>query len=78
MNYEVEWPWELFSKSGKPWTDFASFGGKALAPECTDLPPKSLEMTNFPHQTRTRDVHVDDCRNLAKQNPLLTSIRPRS
>ena len=29
-NYEVEWPWELLSKFGNPWADFASFGGKAL------------------------------------------------
>jgi hypothetical protein len=24
------WPWELLSKFGNPWTDFAGFRGKAL------------------------------------------------
>jgi hypothetical protein len=27
---QVGWPWELLSKFGYPWADFASFRGKAL------------------------------------------------
>jgi len=45
---QVGWPWELLSKFGYPWADFASFRGKALGSRMHRFASESPEFSVVP------------------------------